>query len=157
MIQVSCLFCEKKFETRKSYRARGHGKFCTISCSSKHHHKLNEKKPNVTCSYCGDAFYKNASKCSGSKSGLFFCSREHKDLAQRFDSQVTDFSGRNVDGSYSYRERALRSSGAKCNRCGWDKHIAGITVHHVDHDRSNNALTNLEVLCACCHAIEHWA
>ena len=42
-----------------------------------------------------------------------------------------------------------------CERCGFD-HYAAIIVHHKDRDRDNNTLENLEVLCANCHAIEHY-
>ena len=33
----------------------------------------------------------------------------------------------------------------------------GLHVHHIDRDRENNDLSNLEILCANCHAIEHWS
>lgn len=60
-------------------------------------------------------------------------------------------------GAGWYREFAISNKGSVCERCGWDKHIAGIVVHHKDRDRENQSLDNLEVICACCHAIEHWA
>ena len=31
-----------------------------------------------------------------------------------------------------------------------------IIVYHKDTNRENNDISNLEVLCANCHAIEHW-
>lgn len=60
------------------------------------------------------------------------------------------------NGTYNYRERALQAHGAKCNRCGYDKNVAGLAVHHIDHNRANNDLSNLEVICGTCHHIEHW-
>jgi len=40
----------------------------------------------------------------------------------------------------------------KCQRCGSD---GKINVHHIDRNRYNNDLSNLEVLCTKCHAHEH--
>jgi 5-methylcytosine-specific restriction endonuclease McrA len=36
--------------------------------------------------------------------------------------------------------------------CGSEEHIC---VHHSDEDRTNNELSNLEILCRSCHAIRH--
>lgn len=41
------------------------------------------KENNVACAYCNVGFYKSAHKQSLSKSGLFFCSAEHRSLASR--------------------------------------------------------------------------
>jgi hypothetical protein len=57
----------------------------------------------------------------------------------------------------SYRDLALRTLPLCCNRCSYDMHHATLVVHHKDYDRSNNLLENLEILCANCHAIEHWS
>ena len=39
-----------------------------------------------------------------------------------------------------------------CERCGSRRQII---VHHKDHDNTNNAVENLEVLCRSCHNVEH--
>lgn len=62
-----------------------------------------------------------------------------------------------IDGAGSYRERAIRAFGCKCQKCGYDDHEAAIVVHHKDHNRENNDISNLDVLCANCHAIHHWS
>lgn len=43
----------------------------------------------------------------------------------------------------------------KCQKCGYDKEPKILGVHHIDHDRNNNALSNLAVLCANCHSLAH--
>lgn len=43
-----------------------------------------------------------------------------------------------------------------CERCEYAQHEAAIIVHHKDRNRSNNDVTNLEILCANCHAIERY-
>lgn len=58
---------------------------------------------------------------------------------------------------YSIRKH-LRETVTSCNRCGKDLKDAGRyewCVHHKDHDRTNNVLSNFEMLCKRCHQIEH--
>lgn len=45
--------------------------------------KIVSQKANVFCSYCNIKFYKSLSKQKKSKSGLFFCSKEHMGIASR--------------------------------------------------------------------------
>lgn len=43
-----------------------------------------------------------------------------------------------------------------CNRCGFSEYQEVLQVHHIDRDRSNNSITNLEVLCPTCHSVDHF-
>lgn len=43
----------------------------------------------------------------------------------------------------------------ECQRCGFNSHPNILNVHHIDRNRKNNHLSNLEVLCPNCHMIEH--
>lgn len=46
--------------------------------------------------------------------------------------------------------------GWKCEICSFQMRGSGsIQVHHVDHDKSNNEVGNLQVLCAICHGSKH--
>ena len=58
------------------------------------------------------------------------------------------------NGKGSYRNFALANLDAKCVICGYS-HIEALEVHHLDKDRSNNNITNLEILCANCHVLKH--
>lgn len=51
-----------------------------------------------------------------------------------------------------YSKRAFDEYGRQCSRCSSTKHLL---VHHKNHDRSNNDLSNLEVLCKSCHQRHH--
>lgn len=42
-----------------------------------------------------------------------------------------------------------------CERCGWQDKYEELPRHHKDRDRTNNDLTNLEIICKSCHRIEH--
>lgn len=52
----------------------------------------------------------------------------------------------------TYRDKALHYYGEKCSTCGFDEHVLLLDVHHIDEDRNNNSLENLQVLCVMCHA-----
>ncbi len=44
----------------------------------------------------------------------------------------------------------------ECQKCGtstWMNVIIGLQVHHIDGDRCNNTLSNLQLLCPNCHSI----
>ena len=52
----------------------------------------------------------------------------------------------------------LKRDKGMCNRCESDLSNASRymwCVHHIDHDRTNNEYSNLELLCKRCHQIEH--
>ena len=60
----------------------------------------------------------------------------------------------------SYRERALRLFPHVCASCGREfsgKKLRDLTVHHKDHDHTNNPNdgSNWELLCIYCHDHEH--
>lgn len=157
-MEKQCVNCLATFEVKESEVKRGNGKFCSISCSS----SFNGKKKsvlNVSCAFCGKKFHKATNRIKASKSGFVFCCRAHKDLAQQSDIFKSMWPAHYGTGSGTrgYRRRALKKYGAKCNRCGYDDNVAAITVHHIDSNRLNNNIENLEVLCANCHCIEHWA
>jgi 5-methylcytosine-specific restriction endonuclease McrA len=59
-----------------------------------------------------------------------------------------------------YRERALRMFPHVCASCGREfsgKKLRELTVHHKDHDHTNNPTdgSNWELLCIYCHDHEH--
>jgi predicted nucleic acid-binding Zn ribbon protein len=55
-------------------------------------------------------------------------------------------------GIGTYSKKAFDHYGRICNRCSSEKNLL---VHHIDHNRSNNDLSNLEVLCKKCHQDHH--
>jgi 5-methylcytosine-specific restriction endonuclease McrA len=51
-----------------------------------------------------------------------------------------------------YRRIAFAAYGRRCQRCGGERNI---NVHHIDENRQNPDVTNLEVLCRSCHNKAH--
>jgi 5-methylcytosine-specific restriction endonuclease McrA len=48
-----------------------------------------------------------------------------------------------------------RSEGDRCERCGFiPLHPRQLDVHHLDGNKANNDLSNLQTLCANCHRLE---
>ena len=61
------------------------------------------------------------------------------------------------DGGSSYRQKAIRTKGLVCERCGYNgkKYPSLIWIHHKDFNRTYNELDNLIVLCIRCHLEAH--
>lgn len=55
-------------------------------------------------------------------------------------------------GIGTYSEKAFEFYGRMCNRCSSTEYLV---VHHNDEDRTNNDISNLEVLCKSCHQKHH--
>lgn len=54
-----------------------------------------------------------------------------------------------------YREKAEQHYDGRCDRCGEPTDWDDIEVHHVDRNRANHSLDNLECACVDCHQDEH--
>lgn len=125
--------------------------------------RKEKKEQNYTtlqCAYCGKEFKRLISKLENSKSGLYFCCRQHKDLAQRlesgekFDLMRPEHFGNYTDGATavkSYRKTAFNYYPHKCAICGWDEDEDILQVHHIDENRQNCFKENLIILCPTCH------
>jgi hypothetical protein len=159
MPEINCLHCGKSRHVEQREINRGHGKFCNKKCANVYR-ALNIKspEPNVKCAYCEKLFYLNDTKKKNSKSGLYFCCRKHKDAAQRVGGIQAIMPAHYGTGApeNTYRRIAFINKPKICERCGFNDHEAAIIVHHKDRNRMNDSIENLEVLCANCHAIEHW-
>lgn len=159
-VKRNCLQCQKPFHTSKQELDRGNGKFCSLSCSSRYAgaQRARNRQPNVTCAYCGKPFYKTPSSMRCSRSGLFFCCRQHKDQAQRIGGlkQIMPAHYGASGTVRTHRKRVLATRDNSCNRCGWNDYPAILHVHHRDRDKRNNKDENLEILCPTCHEVDHF-
>ena len=55
----------------------------------------------------------------------------------------------------AFRKEVQQNSMFYCRRCGEDKLIKYLNVHHIDHDRTNDTEENFEILCSACHREHH--
>ena len=166
-IEVTCQICNKQFNAPLKEVKRGNSKYCSRICSNLGVSKTRLLKGNLTkehntkCEYCGKTFYRNKSKKSLSKSGIYFCCRNHKDLGQRIEANIKDiqpshYGKSDPSNSNRYRKLAFRYLELKCNKCGYDKYPNILEVHHKDLNRNNESISNLEILCSRCHDEFHY-
>ena len=116
--------------------------------------ELENCRIHLKCAYCGKEFVRSKSRIENSKSGLFFCCREHKDLAQKLDSGEQFEAIRPIhygEKINDYRQKAFDTYEHKCSVCGWNEDERILEVHHINSNRENNEIDNLVILCPTCH------
>lgn len=157
MIEMTCAHCGNPFKSRPVDVKRGR-KFCSPSCGStfRRGERLPQTATMVPCAHCGKEFLKSPSKCQATKHGVYFCCRNHKDIAQRIGGVASIQPPHYGTGTQEYRAIAFRSLPAVCNRCGYDRIPGVLVVHHIDRDHNHSNLSNLEILCPTCHSEEHF-
>lgn len=143
-----CTVCSTKYTKQK--RLLNEYGTCSGQCTS----VVKGNSIFTTCAHCNTFIFKSKSKADKSKSGLLFCSRECKDLAQTYISEIQPEHYGKGSGSASYREKAFRYYKNVCSMCGYSNKNA-LEVHHKDKNRDNNSIDNLEILCANCHTLTH--
>ena len=146
-VESICSNCNNSFLVRKSWAETQ--KYCSAVCRT----DASRNRISVSCGHCGKVFEVRESK-SSTKTGYHFCCREHKDLAQKVGGILTPVSVNS--GINSYRETAFSAKKVECENCGYNKHKEVLDVHHIDHDRTNNVINNLKILCPTCHIEEHF-
>jgi hypothetical protein len=150
-----CKNCNINFTILTKHTKNKRGKFCSLSCSAKYYAE-KQKTLNVSCAFCNKLFHKKPSKLN-SKSGLYFCCREHKHKAQKISAGFYELHPSHYGKNESnYRKLAFSNYPKECNRCDYEKNINVLIVHHIDHNRQNNKLNNLEILCRNCHYEHHF-
>lgn len=125
----TCIYCGDEFLVYPSQVRKGRGKYCSLSCSTTHRNYTNNptKDPEVRRKI----------------------SENHAPVPWLLQYADNGYKGTDVK---SYRTKAIRHYGEECSRC---KSSENIQVHHIDRNRENNAIENLEVLCSRCHLAEH--
>jgi hypothetical protein len=161
MITRNCDECQRPYEAEPRYLNRGQGLFCSKECSANFNgrKRVIVKIPNTTCAYCEIKFYLSPSKLKISKSGLHFCCRAHKDQAQRIggiEAIMPPHYGTSNSPVPPYRDKAFRELPNYCAVCGWNDYLSVLEVNHKDLDRSNNDISNLEILCPTHHQVFHY-
>lgn len=141
-----CEVCPKTF-----YRPRhmlDSARFCSVKCQS----EARKTGAEVECPQCRRKFVCGATRLRRSRSGVVFCSRKCKDDAQQIGGV---FQQKHADtGIRYYRQKAIRHHGARCKACGYGEDERMLDADHIDGDRANGRLDNLQVLCVWCHALK---
>ena len=143
-IEQSCLNCNKKFKTHKNDIKRGHGNFCSRSCSSKFTAAKQLSDPNniVKCTNCKKDISRK--KYHRDRNKAYYCSLKCFGKARRgeFYEENKIISRWNLIASTI---KLLR--GDKYQICNWD--LATCDVHHIvpKHNGGTDEQDNLIILC----------
>lgn len=147
-IAKSCPVCDKEFESWPA-----HGRiFCSRSCSDQGRKKPQPRKwPEAICEVCGTSFSYRQSSVTGK-----YCSRPCADKRRPGPP-------RHKKCTYYKGYRVIYSSdGRRILEHRWvmEQHIGRrLTskehIHHIDGDRSNNNIGNLEILTRSQHFKKH--
>lgn len=148
-VEVECECCDTIFTKQKR-------QLTDYACSSLCRSILKGKRVLVKCAHCGADVYKAISRVNSSRNGIFFCNKICKDEGQKYIKEIQPDHYGTADPANTYRKLAFDNQPHHCQMCGYDTNKAALVVHHIDHNRTNNSLDNLIILCANCHAIEHW-
>ena len=119
-------------------------RFCSWSCSGKAGSKISRGRRGrqceyiaLTCLYCETNF-----EVVPSRRHLKFCSYQCKVYAQTNTKEGI------------YRRIAFDSLPHHCDICGETQ--KKLIVHHIDGNRQNGDLENLQILCHSCHQKLHY-
>ena len=144
-----CRICKENFYAKLFHVKKGQGLYCSRKC-----HYADKKGRIVKCFTCHIDIYKTLGQIKRPKSGKFFC---NKSCQTKWRNKI--FSGsrhKGWKGGFSlYRDLLLNNSTSpNCILCK-NKDLRVLAVHHVDENRKNNNLKNLEWLCYNCHYLVH--
>lgn len=155
IITVKCRKHQYEFQTSwENVRRDNRAHYICPICQQENRDK---NKIEVECAYCHKKIFKSPSKMEKSKSGLYFCCREHKDFAQRLSSGeqfniMRPIHYSSLEDSKNYRQKAFLNYPHQCKLCGYNEDEDILQVHHIDENRQNNNINNLMILCPNCHA-----
>ena len=142
-VAKNCVICNSQFLAAKC-RAKV-AKYCSRTCYYKS--MAHSGTVVLNCDVCGTEYRRPPSH---SKYAKKTCSMKCRGIASRSANPISK------DYPSVRRWMKRRDMLQECKRCGYDRHPNILVVHHVDRNRTNNNLSNLEILCPNCHALEHY-
>lgn len=128
---VVCVTCSSAFKTTGPL-----AKYCSKKC--KEQNRPEKQKKKFYCEFCNTSFLRRAPSNAGR-----FCSRSCSGMWLI------------ANGKKNYFYQAFLHKPHQCNRCGIEDYEL-LCVHHIDFNHNNNAIDNLEILCANCHYRIHF-
>lgn len=150
MPNVACKICSKEFYAKPFFLKKGHAKYCSAKCM-----RIGSKTGSIVpCHACGTEVYKTKKALRVSKSKTYFCTKSCQ-TKWRNSVFIGQLHANWKEGKFAYRSVLGRHNVPKvCGICKTtDSRI--LAVHHIDHKRTNNSLSNLAWLCHNCHFLLH--
>lgn len=143
-MEVNCSCCNKVINKKPSHIKKYKNLYCSKECRGIGW----SKTVTVDCACCGISMNRKPHEVTASKTGRLFCSKSCSAKVSNAD--------RGGYGVTQYRVQAFKELPHECDICSYSKVPGVLQVHHKDRDRSNNDITNLQILCPTCHAVDHY-
>lgn len=148
--RAQCATCAADFVRRASH-SNGKKEFCSRKCSQ----LASRRRLVVECAQCSKVIEVSFNRIAKSKSGLVFCGKSCMVQAQRLLDGIPEIHPPQYGkGDTQYKKTAFRNLERKCADCGL-AFLPLLTVHHIDGNRKNGSVSNLEILCHNHHMIRH--
>lgn len=139
---IQCIVCKSPIYRRPAEIEKNKGRvFCNTKC-----YGLSSRKESP-CVICGKLILAGLNKKTCSR----ICSNKYR-VGIKYKI------GRPKDVARTFRIIKLRlfeERGKKCERCGYNKYEI-LQVHHINKNRNDNNVNNLEIICPNCHYEEHY-
>lgn len=134
-IEKSCLVCKENYMCILIHNKR------SVTCSQKCYDFYRYNQIIAQCKLCGDDVKRRES--TNSKDGLF-CSRYCFGLYKAYYNEPDLYQRKKL------KYNVINGIKISCEKCNIDDTDL-LTVHHIDHDKKNNEILNLMLLCYNCH------
>ena len=102
--------------------------------------------PNKICKNCGKEFNRKVMPNGRLQDVKLFQAQEHCSLACGNTRETSTLT------KHGYSFRARKHLKTLCEACGSKKHLH---AHHIDQNKENNELENIQTLCKHCHNFWH--
>jgi hypothetical protein len=167
---MKCKYCGKEFKINRNKKF-----YCSLICRNKGLRTKNGRFKK--CPICSNKFYVCLSQlkqkycsvkcrneapsirvkciCKDCKKIFFVFTKQPYRPPLHCKSCVQKCSKKRHLKTKHYNNRRLVKKIAKCEKCGYNKHVEILGIHHINKDRNDNSEKNLKVLCPNCHSIEH--
>ena len=150
---VQCDFCGRTLYRPRNSKRGNH--FCDKKCAT--NANFRNKKAVVTCHKCGRVILRQRSAIKNNRRNFCStsCSTSYYNRKTKKGTNHHYWKG----GKTNYRKRALETYGHTCmnpdcevTKSKIDIPIKLLDVDHIDGNRDNNDIENLQILCVWCHA-----
>lgn len=139
---TQCIVCTKRIYRRPGILEQSNGRaYCSSICYGQ------ASRRETPCIVCGSPILASANKKTCSRS----CANKNRAGIKYTGRRLKD----NVVSIRRLKIRLMDARSALCERCSFSMYQV-LVVHHIDRNRNNNNLENLELLCPNCHAKEHY-
>jgi|AntRauTorcE11898_2_1112593.scaffolds.fasta_scaffold23386_2 5-methylcytosine-specific restriction endonuclease McrA len=142
---VGCTICKRAVYRRPGILKLSKGRaYCSQTCFG------ISCRQEIPCLICKTPILSGANKITCSRS---CANKSRKGIKYKQGSKrpIKD----NVKTTRLLKQRLMKLRGRQCERCQYQI-FQILQVHHIDRNRQNNSIDNLQLLCPNCHASEHY-